>query len=162
MFVADITDRKRVERRLQAVNAMLEGRVEARTRERDQIWLASKDMLCVASFDGFFLSLNPAWGATLGWTEDEMKARPFMDLVHPDDVETTAAAARGVAEGEGAAELREPLRHRDGRYLWFSWNAVPRDGLIYASVRDVTQAKERRCGRRRSRSSCASRRRWRR
>ena len=142
VFVADITDRKRVERRLQAVNAMLEGRVEARTRERDQIWLASKDMLCVASFDGFFLSLNPAWGATLGWTEDEMKARPFMDLVHPDDVDTTAAAARGVAEGEAQLSFENRYRHRDGRYLWFSWNAVPRDGLIYASVRDVTQAKE--------------------
>ena len=142
VFVADITDRKQVERRLTAVNAMLEQRVEARTRERDQIWLASKDMLCVASLEGFFLSLNPAWSTTLGWSETEMKSRPFLDFVHPDDLETSMAAARGLAEGEAQLSYENRYRHKNGDYLWLSWNAVPRDGIIYASVRDVTQAKE--------------------
>ncbi len=41
--------------------------VAERTAERDQIWQASTDLLCVANHDGYIVSLNPAWAATLGW-----------------------------------------------------------------------------------------------
>ncbi|KQP59631.1 ATPase [Methylobacterium sp. Leaf112] len=98
-------------------------------------------MLCVATLDGYFVSLNPAWPRTLGWSEAEMKARPFLDFVHPDDVASTLAAAAGLARGEPQLTFENRYRHRDGTDVWLSWNAVPRDGLIYASVRDVSEAK---------------------
>ena len=135
VFVQDVSDRKRTE-------AELARQVAARTAERDQIWQASSDMLCVANLDGYFVSLNPAWTTMLGWTDDEMRARPFLDFVHPDDVEATVAAAGGLARGEAQITFENRYRHRDGHYLWLSWNAVPRDGLIYASVRDVTAIKD--------------------
>src|SRR5262249_41387135 len=44
-----------------------------RTRERDRIWQVSEDLLGVGNFEGYFLSINPAWTTTLGWTEDEIR-----------------------------------------------------------------------------------------
>ena len=133
-FVQDVTARKQTE-------VELARQVAARTAERDQIWQASSDLLCVADFDGYFVSLNPAWPKTLGWTEAEMKARPFLDFVHPDDVALTLAAAEGLSRGEAQLTFENRYRHKDGSDVWLSWNAVPREGLIYASVRDVTGVK---------------------
>ena len=133
-FVQDVTARKQTE-------ADLARQVAARTAERDQIWQASSDLLCVANFDGYFVSLNPAWPATLGWAETEMKARPFLDFVHPDDIALTLAAAEGLSRGEAQLTFENRYRHKDGGDVWLSWNAVPREGLIYASVRDVTEVK---------------------
>ncbi len=135
VFVQDVTVRVQTE-------ADLARQVAARTAERDQIWQASSDLLCVANFDGYFVSLNPAWPRTLGWTDAEMKARPFLDFVHPDDVASTVAAAGGLVQGQAQLTFENRYRHRDGSYVWLSWNAVPRDGLIYASVRDVTETKQ--------------------
>ena len=134
VFVSDVTAHKRTE-------AELARQVAARTAERDQVWQASSDLLCVATLDGYFVSLNPAWTTRLGWTDAEMKARPFLDFVHPDDVAATVAAASGLSRGEAQLTFENRYRHKDGSYLWLSWNAVPRDGLIYASVRDVTEIK---------------------
>lgn len=134
VFVHDVTSRKRTE-------ADLARQVAARTAERDQVWQASSDMLCVANLDGYFVSLNPAWPETLGWSEAEMRARPFLDFVHPDDVASTLAAATGLARGVPQITFENRYRHKDGSDVWLSWNAVPREGLIYASVRNVTEAK---------------------
>jgi len=135
VFVHDVTARKQTE-------AELARQVAARTAERDQIWTASSDLLCVANLDGYFVSLNPAWTTSLGWTDAEMKASPFLAFVHPDDVAATVMAAGGLSRGEAQLTFENRYRRKDGGYLWLSWNAVPRDGLIYASVRDVTAIKD--------------------
>jgi PAS domain-containing protein len=36
----------------------------------------SHDMLCTATFDGYFVELNRAWEETLGWTREELMSRP--------------------------------------------------------------------------------------
>jgi PAS domain S-box-containing protein len=141
LFVADITDRKAAERRLVATNVALEERVEARTRERDQIWQISKDMLCIATQDGYLVNLNPAWSDTLGWSLEQLMSEPFISFVHPDDIETTNQAAAKLARGEPALDFENRYRHADGGWRWLSWNAVPDGALIYAIVRDVSEAK---------------------
>ena len=141
VFFSDISDRKRMEEALRVLNASLEEQVAQRTAERDQIWQASTDLFCVATPDGYFVSLNPAWTALLGWSEGELLARPFLDFVHPDDGPATVAAAADLARGKPLPTFENRYRHRDGSHRWLSWNAVPRDGRIYATVRDVTALK---------------------
>ncbi len=141
VFVQDITDRRLAESLLRSRNEDLEAQVAARTAERDGIWRASSDLLCVADMEGRFTSLNPAWRATLGWSEEELRGRPFIDFVHPDDRAVTLAAAEALARGDAQTSFENRYRHRDGGHRWLSWNAVPRGGLVYSAVRDVTEAK---------------------
>ena len=138
----DVAELRAAEQALRDLNATLEQQVAERTAERDQIWRASTDLLCVANFEGYIISHNPAWAATLGWTAGELTARPFLDFVHPDDKETTRKAAAGLARGAPQLAFENRYRHRDGSYRWLSWNAVSKDGKIYSTVRDVTVMKE--------------------
>ncbi len=127
---------------ISALNDDLERQVSARTAERDQIWRCSNDPLCVASLDGFFLSLNPAWVVTLDWTISELKAQPLMALVHTDDLTATRQAFWKLQQGTPLVSFENRYRHRDGSYRWLSWNAVRSDDLIYATVRDVSHQRQ--------------------
>ncbi|MCJ2018946.1 PAS domain-containing protein [Methylobacterium sp. E-065] len=142
VFVLDVTDRKQVERLLLDANRSLERSVEARTRDLDQVWRFSRDMLCVAGLDGRFVNLNPAWTETLGWSDEELTAVAFIEFVHPDDREGTNLAMGGLMRGEAVTGFENRYRRKDDDYRWLSWNAVARDGLIYSVVRDVTAEKE--------------------
>src|SRR4030095_6318513 len=50
----------------------------------DRLFKLSPDLFCVATFDGYFVRVNPAWQTVLGYSEEEMRASPFKDFVHPD------------------------------------------------------------------------------
>ncbi|XQR88139.1 response regulator [Stutzerimonas urumqiensis] len=127
---------------LHKVASSLEQRIEERTRERDQIWQASPDLLCTRTPDGHFVSLNPAWVRVLGWSKDDLRRQPFHHFVHPDDRDATLAAFRSLQEGEAVQGFENRLCHRDGSYRWLSWNSVRRGELIYSTVRDVSAIKE--------------------
>ncbi|MBD3761197.1 PAS domain-containing protein [Rhizorhabdus sp.] len=138
----DQTDRKEAERAFQQAQARLEETVEERTRERDQIWRSTPDLLCVATLDGWFRELNPAWQETLGWTEQELTARSFLSLVHAEDIAATRAELARLPRDETIFGFESRYRAKNGNYVWLNWNMVSRGGLIYAVVRDVTQAHE--------------------
>jgi PAS domain S-box-containing protein len=95
----------------------------------------------VADFEGKFLSLNPAWTSTLGWSETDLVGNTFEWLVHSDDRNKTRAELARLAEGNRTRQFENRLRHRDGSFRWLSWTAVPDRGRIYAVARDVTVIK---------------------
>ena len=59
----------------------------------------SGDILVTAGFDGYIKHANPAFERTLGWTAEDVRTRPYLELVHPDDRERTAAEAAALAGG---------------------------------------------------------------
>jgi PAS domain S-box-containing protein len=122
--------------------AEIRRQVDLRTRERDQIWQASPDMLCTATLDGRFTSVSAAWSAALGWTAEELTAGSFIDFIHPDDRTPTTAALALLGRNTPVFSFENRYRHRDGSYRWFSWNSVCHDGLIFATVRDITAQRD--------------------
>ncbi len=103
----------------------------------------SLDLLCVASLDGHFLRLNPAWQQVLGFEEKELRASPFLDFVHPDDRAATIDAMSVLTTGVSVVNFENRYRARDGSYRWLEWCATPfaDQGVIYAAARDVTDRK---------------------
>ena len=120
----------------------LTDRVQAE-QERDSFFDLSLDMLCIAHADGYFKRVNPAFTRTLGWSELEFLARPFMEFIHPEDqASTQREVERQVATGRPLLHFENRYQHKDGSWRVLSWmSAYQSDGFAYATARDVTDAK---------------------
>ena len=139
---ADYLSRIQAEEALRRLQDRLEAEVESRTRERDRIWSVSEDLLGVLSFDGYFLSINPAWRKTLGWTDSEIKALHVNELRHPDDAAQSRAAREQLARGMPSVRMENRFRHKDGSWCWMAWTMTADDGVIYVAGRHVSAEKE--------------------
>ncbi|HZJ51277.1 MAG TPA: PAS domain S-box protein [Actinomycetota bacterium] len=116
----------------------------SKVEEQHARWFdLSVDLACTAGFDGYFKRVNPAWGKTLGYTDEELTSRPFLDLVHPEDRARTENQAAKLAGATETIDFQNRYRAKDGSYHWIEWAArgVPSEQLIYASARDVTDRK---------------------
>lgn len=120
--IRDISDRKRAEDELK------------------NFFRLSLDMLAVADFEGRFKRLNPVWERVLGWSREQLMARPYLDFVHPDDREATASETAGLVNGRETLSFTNRYLCADGSYRWLLWNSTPdlERRRIYAAARDVT------------------------
>ena len=112
--------------------------------ELDCFFMLSLDMLCIAGFDGYFKRVNPAWRTILGYSEEELLSRPYMDFVHPDDREATVAEARKQIDlGQEVICFENRYVHKDGTLRWLMWTSTPfrEQQAMYAAARDITERK---------------------
>jgi PAS domain S-box-containing protein len=109
----------------------------------ERLFMLSLDMMCVAGFDGYFKRVNPAWEKTLGYSSQELMAKPYLDFVHPDDREPTISEAQKLTTGALTISFENRYLARDGSYKWLLWNATPsaEHQLIYCAARDITDRK---------------------
>jgi PAS domain S-box-containing protein len=126
--IAQLERRRALNERMHAVNLV------------DRFFSLSLDMLCVANRESYFVRLNPSFSQILGWTLEELMAKPFFAFVHPDDLEHTHREAARLGEGLQTLDFKNRYRCKDGSYRWFAWRcaSAPEDGLIFASARDIT------------------------
>jgi PAS domain S-box-containing protein len=112
--------------------------------EVDRIFTLSPDLITVADFDGRFTRVNPAAEKILGYTEEELLARPYLDLVHPDDRERTATEASAIGRGKTTLAFENRFVRKDGSYKVLEWTATPvtDDRLMYGMARDVTERRQ--------------------
>jgi PAS domain S-box-containing protein/putative nucleotidyltransferase with HDIG domain len=102
---------------------------------------ASLDLLATVEANGRLVRANPAWQATLGYTAEELLARPLIELVHPDERrQSRERFAKLAAGGADLVSFRNRARTADGQWRWLEWNAHAsrREGLVHATARDVT------------------------
>lgn len=101
------------------------------------------DLACIATMDGYFKEINPSFEHVLGYSKATLLASPFLDFVHPDDVDATLAALATLSEGDPIITFDNRYRKADGTYIWLSWKSKPvvEEGLIYAIARDISATK---------------------
>ena len=85
------------------------------------------------------MRLNPAWERILGYTREELMAKPFFDFVHPDDLDKTREVVSTLASQQRVIHFENRYRCRDGTYRFLEWTSAPAGNLIYAAARDVTE-----------------------
>ena len=110
--------------------------------ERDRLFNNSVEMIAIGD-NGYLRQLNQRWREVLGWSEDELKAVPFIQFIHQEDQEAANEKSRQLDE-EGSLSFFEcRFQCRNGSFRWLSWNVVKdgENGLDYAFVRDITEQK---------------------
>src|SRR6202035_1406055 len=99
----------------------------------------TSDLLATISLDGRFTLLNPAWEQLLGWTLEDLQARPIQEFMHPDDVGQTLELLSAGSEPSAQLEnFTNRYRHRDGSWRWLLWSARCDGDTWYAAAKDVT------------------------
>jgi diguanylate cyclase (GGDEF)-like protein/PAS domain S-box-containing protein len=99
----------------------------------------TSDLLATISLDGRFTLLNPAWEQVLGWTREELQAKPIQEYLHPDDVERTLALLlTGNHRPAHLENFTNRYRHRDGSWRSLLWSARCDGDTWYAAAKDVT------------------------
>lgn len=127
----------------QGVGRDISDRVQAEA-ERDRFFSLSLDLLCIASFDGYFKRLNPAWTTTLGYSIPDLLAKPFIQVSHPEDRAAKLAEFEKLKQGISSAYFENRYLCKDGSCKWIAWSMVPfpEEGLVYAVGRDITEQKK--------------------
>jgi len=104
----------------------------------------SPDLLCIAGFDGYFKKINPAVSKTLGYTPEELMAKPINSFVHPQDQKLTASKRDLIRKSV-------PLLHFDNRYItkkgdvvWLTWTSMPIESeqVVFAIAKNITYRKK--------------------
>ena len=99
----------------------------------------SLSLMCITTLDGTFQAVNRAWQRVLGHEESDLRGHALLDLVHPDDRDSTRQVVAQLHRGRDVAGFINRLRRRDGHFLHIEWRATPRDGRIYATAHDVSE-----------------------
>lgn len=124
-----------------------EARMRRREKQREKQMMLffhlSHDLLCVAGFDGYFRTLNPAWEHLMGWSIEEVTQVPYANFIHPDDRAKTQEKEKELQAGGTLSGFENRYLCKDGSYKWLSWNAsaLPEENIYFATARDVTEAK---------------------
>ena len=113
-------------------------------RKLEKFFLMSLDLICIASTEGYFTKINPAFTLTLGWTEEELLQKPFFDFIHPEDLEKTRDEISKLAKGISTVDFINRFKTNNGSYRLLQWvaNPDPITGELFAIGRDNTLLKK--------------------
>ncbi len=107
------------------------------------IWDVSPDLLCVADYNtATFLKINPSFKKTLGYSEEELLGKPFLEFVHPDDLQSTInVIEEELKENMTVINFINRYLCKDGSYKYLNWVSKPikAKGQTYAIARDVSE-----------------------
>lgn len=123
----DITERKKMEESSKAAN---------------KFFNMSLDMMIIATDK--FIKINPSVTKTLGYSEEELLSKPFLDFVYPDDIEITLNEVKKLQSGALTLNFENRYICKDGSLKWILWSTSPdpSTGLLYAVAKDITKQKE--------------------
>ena len=117
---------------------------EEEKEQYKQFFHIAPDVKIILNPLGAMLKVNPAACRILGYTEEELLSRPFMDFVYEPDRQRTQAAVTDHLQQGHTLNFENRYVCKDGSLRWISWNSSydPREGITYATGRDITSLKE--------------------
>ncbi len=104
----------------------------------------SPDLLCIAGFDGYFKKVNRAVSDLLGYTTEELYARPINEFVFHSDKEITTSARSSLTNSLPLLHFENRYTTKSGEIVWLSWTSLPidTDKLIFAIAKNITYKKQ--------------------
>lgn len=118
-----------------------EGEIITIKNELQSFFDLTNDFMCIANIDGTFHKVNHEFERVLGYSQEDLVGRRFIDFIHEDDLEITFKEVEKLAQGETTTSFENRYRTSNGNYIILNWRASPdvKTGLLYATARDVTK-----------------------
>jgi diguanylate cyclase (GGDEF)-like protein/PAS domain S-box-containing protein len=101
------------------------------------------DAICVVDVEGCFVFVSAACERIFGYRQEEMIGRQMTDMIHPDDLERTLAAATEIMAGIPNPHFENRYVRKDGQVVHIMWSArwSEVDQMRVAVARDITALK---------------------
>ncbi len=114
--------------------------VEESLKEADTFFEMSLDILVVAT-KKMFIKINPSLSKVLGYSDLELKSKPFTNYLFSEDIATTEKAIEELQQGTPMVNFENRWVCKDGTIKWLSWTATTDivTGTLYAIARDITE-----------------------
>lgn len=108
----------------------------------ENFWNLPGNMLAISDTKtNLFIELSPAWQEILGYSLEEIKSRPWMNFVHPDDMEETLKQGSKLLQGERLIGFENRYQTKNGEWIWLNWTVHPVGDRLYCRVTNVTEKK---------------------
>lgn len=104
----------------------------------------SADLLCIAGFDGYFKRINPAVSKLLGYSNEELYAKPISEFIYFKDRHITGQHRRNLLKSTPLINFENRYVTKSGKIVWLAWTSIPvdKDEIVYAIAKDVTHKKK--------------------
>lgn len=114
--------------------------VEASLKAADTFFEMSIDILVVAS-KNTFIKINPSLSRVLGYSDLELKSKPFTNYIFPEDLAETEKEIEKLQKGTSLVNFKNRWVCKDGDIKWLEWTATAytASGTLYAIARDITE-----------------------
>lgn len=93
----------------------------------DDLFHHSPFQMTLTDSSGYFKKVNKQWTIITGYTEEELKSEPFINFIHPDDVDRTLNAYNNSESFDKKAKpvvgFVNRYRCKDGRYAILEWHS---------------------------------------
>ncbi len=147
-------NQKKIE--LEEINKNLESLVKSRTLQlatsekkfRTLVEKAS-DIIFSITAEGIFTYVSPNWKEILGHEKHNIQGLPFLEFIHPDDVNRFSDYMRMVIEGDKSNTYGEHrIRHQNGEWQWHITSLTPQSNLagevesFIGITRDISERKK--------------------
>ena len=118
-------------------------KLEESCKDADKFFNMSLEIMVIASKDKF-LKVNPAATKILGYSEEELLSKPFLEFIYHEDVEVTQKEVAELQAGNSKLNFENRYVCKDGSIKWLSWSTFPdpSTGLLYGVASDITAKKE--------------------
>ena len=102
------------------------------------------DAVCVVDADGRIVFVSAACERIFGYTPEEMRGKAMIEMVAPEDVARTLAAANEVMSGQPKLHFENRYKRKDGREVHIMWSACwsQADQLRIGVARDISELKQ--------------------
>ncbi len=104
--------------------------------------------MAIVDIDGRFVQVNKALCQLVGYTSDELLKKTFIDITHPDDLQTDLGYVKQLLDGTlSNYQLEKRYFHKDGHIIWILLTgSVVHDTnqnvkYFIAQIMDITQQK---------------------
>lgn len=102
------------------------------------------DLVCIATKEGYFESVNPAAVKKLEYTLEELYSKPIFSFIHPEDIVFTGEKRASLIEGKALVNFQNRYISKSGKVVWLEWTSIylPDKELVFAIAKDITERKQ--------------------